>query len=148
MAMMRWGMPPPPRTGGPPVTNIRNTTSPDWRGWLKPESRCLVPANSFAEYAPEPRPRRMSSGLQSMTIARCSPLAGSGPWHQVEADPRPSPRLRLPDDGSERRGRADVILTTPEQCYVWMRALVRADGRRDRRLPYGLFDDRRNARVP
>jgi len=25
MTMMRWGMPPPPRTGGPPVTNIRNT---------------------------------------------------------------------------------------------------------------------------
>jgi putative SOS response-associated peptidase YedK len=24
MVMMRWGMPPPPRTGGPPVTNIRN----------------------------------------------------------------------------------------------------------------------------
>jgi putative SOS response-associated peptidase YedK len=35
LAMMRWGMPPPPRTGGPPVTNIRNTSSP--RGWLKPE---------------------------------------------------------------------------------------------------------------
>jgi putative SOS response-associated peptidase YedK len=54
--MMRWGMPPPPRTGGPPVTNIRNTSSPHWRGWLKPESRCLVPANSFAEYALEPNP--------------------------------------------------------------------------------------------
>jgi hypothetical protein len=25
LTMMRWGMPPPPRTGGPPVTNIRNT---------------------------------------------------------------------------------------------------------------------------
>jgi len=25
MLTMRWGMPPPPRTGGPPVTNIRNT---------------------------------------------------------------------------------------------------------------------------
>jgi hypothetical protein len=49
-------MPPPPRIGGPPVTNIRNTSSPHWRGWLKPESRCLVPANSFAEYAPEPNP--------------------------------------------------------------------------------------------
>ena len=49
LSMMRWGMPPPPRTGGPPVTNIRNTSSPHWRGWLKPESRCLVPANSFAE---------------------------------------------------------------------------------------------------
>jgi putative SOS response-associated peptidase YedK len=28
LAMMRWGMPPPLRTGGPPVTNIRNTSSP------------------------------------------------------------------------------------------------------------------------
>src|ERR1700712_2668363 len=41
---MRWGMPPPPKFGGPPITNIRNTSSPHWRGWLKPESRCLVPA--------------------------------------------------------------------------------------------------------
>jgi putative SOS response-associated peptidase YedK len=56
LIMMRWGMPPPPRAGGFPVTNIRNTTSPHWCGWLKPESRCLVPANSFAEYAPEPNP--------------------------------------------------------------------------------------------
>jgi putative SOS response-associated peptidase YedK len=55
LVLMRWGMPPPPRTGGPPVTNIRNTTSPRWRGWLKPENRCLVPF-SFAEYAPEPNP--------------------------------------------------------------------------------------------
>jgi putative SOS response-associated peptidase YedK len=31
LGMMRWGMPPPPRTGGPPVTNIRNTSSPHWR---------------------------------------------------------------------------------------------------------------------
>ena len=38
------------------ATNIRNTSSPHWRGWLKPENRCLVPANSFAEYAPEPNP--------------------------------------------------------------------------------------------
>src|SRR6476661_7803272 len=42
MVTMRWGMPPPPRTGGPPVTNIRNTSSPHWRGWLKPENRCLA----------------------------------------------------------------------------------------------------------
>jgi hypothetical protein len=38
LTMMRWGMPPPLRTGGPPVTNIRNTSSPHWRGWLKPET--------------------------------------------------------------------------------------------------------------
>jgi putative SOS response-associated peptidase YedK len=27
IVMMRWGMPPPPRAGGYPVTNIRNTTT-------------------------------------------------------------------------------------------------------------------------
>ena len=43
MVMMRWGMPPPPKIDGPPVTNIRNTSSPHWRAWLKPENRCLVP---------------------------------------------------------------------------------------------------------
>ena len=52
---MRWGMP-PPRTGGPTDINIRNTASPHWRYWLKPENRCLVPANSFVEYAPESTP--------------------------------------------------------------------------------------------
>jgi hypothetical protein len=31
MTLMRWGMPPPPRTIGPPVTNIRNTSSSHWR---------------------------------------------------------------------------------------------------------------------
>src|SRR5438552_18272147 len=34
LVMMRWGMPPWPRAGGYPVTNIRNTTSPHWPGWL------------------------------------------------------------------------------------------------------------------
>src|SRR5580700_10049085 len=57
LAMMRWGMPPPPRAGGYPVTNIRNTKSPHWRAWLKPENRCLVPFNSFCEYA-DTKPRK------------------------------------------------------------------------------------------
>jgi integrase len=35
MTMMRWGTPPPPKTGGPPVTNIRNTSSPHWRGLVE-----------------------------------------------------------------------------------------------------------------
>ena len=54
--MMRWGMPPPPTRGGPPVTNIRKMASPHRRGWFKPENRCLVPTNSFAEYRREPNP--------------------------------------------------------------------------------------------
>ena len=38
LTMMHWGMPPAPKLGGPPVTNIRNTASPHWRGWLTAKS--------------------------------------------------------------------------------------------------------------
>lgn len=34
MVLKRWGMPPPPKFGGPPATNVRNTSSPHWRVWL------------------------------------------------------------------------------------------------------------------
>jgi putative SOS response-associated peptidase YedK len=93
LTTMRWGMPPPPRAGSFPVTNIRNTTSPHWRGWLKPENRCLVPANSFTEYAPEPNPetkRRTSYGSRLTMIDRCSPSAGSGPNSRATAAPSQS----------------------------------------------------------
>ncbi|HYD88376.1 MAG TPA: SOS response-associated peptidase [Vitreimonas sp.] len=50
VVMMRWGF--PPAGGGKrPVTNIRNYSSPYWRGWLEqPRFRCVVPATSFCEY--------------------------------------------------------------------------------------------------
>jgi putative SOS response-associated peptidase YedK len=44
-----------------PVTNIRNTKGPHWRGWLKPQNRCVVPFTSFCEYA---RPSRKALQLQ------------------------------------------------------------------------------------
>ncbi len=47
---MRWGLPGPASTGGAPVTNIRNTSSPHWRNVLGPEHRCLVPFTAFSEY--------------------------------------------------------------------------------------------------
>jgi putative SOS response-associated peptidase YedK len=50
LTMMRWGFPPPPNLASRPVTNVRNVKSPYWRGWLKPDFRCLVPATSFCEY--------------------------------------------------------------------------------------------------
>src|SRR5437016_10497489 len=99
MVLMRWGMPPPPRTGGPPVTNIRNTSSPHWRGWLKPENRCLVPANSFAEYAPEPNPetKKKDVVLRSMRTVLCSPSLASGPSSRAtggtKSKPIPGPHL-------------------------------------------------------
>jgi len=50
METMRWGFPPPPNLGTRPVTNVGNTASPYWCGWLKPEFRCLGPATAFCEY--------------------------------------------------------------------------------------------------
>ena len=57
LAMARWGMPGPLAFGGAPITNIRNTRSPHWRGWLKPQNRCVVQFTSFCEYA-DTKPRK------------------------------------------------------------------------------------------
>lgn len=50
LAMLRWGFPPVAKPGARPITNVRNLGSSYWRGWLKPEFRCVVPASSFCEY--------------------------------------------------------------------------------------------------
>ena len=73
LVLMRWGMPPAPNFGGA-ITNIRNTSSPHWRGWLKPESRCLVPMNSFAEYAPEPNPETKKKDVVWFAVNEDRPL--------------------------------------------------------------------------
>ena len=84
---MRWGMPPPPRPGGPPVTNIRNTSSPHWRGWLKPENRCWVPFNSFAKYAPEPNPEPKKKDVVWFAINDYRPLTCfAGIWTEFKGD--------------------------------------------------------------
>jgi len=91
------GMPPPPRAGGFPVTNIRNATSPHWRGWLKPESRCLVPANSFAEYALEPNPATGKKDVVWLALNDDRTLfAFGGLWTEFNGDTGPS-RSRSPD---------------------------------------------------
>jgi len=90
MVMMRWGMPPPPRAGGYPVTNIRNTSSPHWRAWLKPENRCLVPANSFAEYAPEANPATKKKDVVWFALNEDRPpFAFAGIWTEFKGDRAP-----------------------------------------------------------
>jgi putative SOS response-associated peptidase YedK len=136
LIMMRWGMPPPPRAGGFPVTNIRNTTSPHWRGWLKPENRCLVPANSFAEYAPEPNPETKKDVVW-FALNHDRPLfAFGGLWIEFKGNcgtkskPIPGPHLvysfltTSPNAVVEpiHPKAMPVILTTQEECDVWMRA--------------------------
>ena len=137
MVLMRWGMPPPPKTGGPPVTNIRNTSSPHWRGWLKPESRCLFPANSFAEYAPEPNPATGKKDVVWFALNDNRPLfAFGGLWTEFKGDrgtkskPIPGPHLVYGFLTTALNAIVEpihpkampVILTTDEERDVWLRA--------------------------
>src|SRR3984957_17481585 len=137
LAMMRWGMPPPPRTGGYPVTNIRNTASPHWRAWLKPEDRCLVPANSFAEFAPDRNPATGKKDIVWFALNDARPLfAFAGMWTEYKGDrgtkskPIPGPHqvygflTTAPNVVVEpiHPKAMPVILTTEEERDVWMRA--------------------------
>ena len=45
--LMRWGLVAP--GGETPVTEIRDIGDPRWPGLVKPQHRCLIPANSFSE---------------------------------------------------------------------------------------------------
>jgi putative SOS response-associated peptidase YedK len=134
LTMMRWGMP-PPRAGGPPATNIHNTSSPHWRGWLK--NRCLVPANSFAEYAPEPNPETDKKDVVWFALNDDRPLfAFAGIWTEFKGErgtkskPIPGPHLvyGFPTTAANaivepiNPKEMPVILITDEQRDAWMRA--------------------------
>jgi putative SOS response-associated peptidase YedK len=65
----------------------RNTSSPHWRIWLKPENRCLVPANSFAEYAPEVNPATKKKDVVWFALNENRPLfAFAGIWTMFNGD--------------------------------------------------------------
>jgi hypothetical protein len=124
LLLMRWGMPSPPQFGGPPITNIRNTSSPHWRRWLKPESRCLVPFTSFSDSA-NPGSLKNADGSKHPLAGKKDvvwfalneerPLAAfAGIWtpcigtRGTKANPIEGDHfgLRIPDDRTKRGRRA------------------------------------------
>lgn len=132
---MRWGMPPPPQFGGAPITNIRIVGSPHWRGWLKPENRCLVPFNSFAEYAPEPNPETKKKDIVWFALNEERPLvAFAGIWTVFKGDrgtkskPVPGPHnvfgfMTVNPNAVVKPihpKAMPVILTTPEEWSTWL----------------------------
>jgi len=104
---------------------------------LKPENRCLVPANSFAEYAPEPNPATGQKdvvwfGLNEERLL----FAFAGIWTEFKGErgtkskPISGPHLvygmltTAPNAVVEpiHSKAMPVILTTNEEREVWMRA--------------------------
>ena len=62
LTMMRWGIPPPPRAGGYPVTNIRNTTSPHWRTLAEAGNPLLGPSQQLRGIRAGTEPRDQKEG--------------------------------------------------------------------------------------
>lgn len=134
---LTWGMPTPqnilgdrPDTG---VTNIRNVTSPHWRRWLRPESRCVVPWTKFCEWE-DTKPRKTKRWF---AIDDSEPLAFFAgiwtDWHGVRGS------MKNPRDGNHQLfgfltcepndivkpihpKAMPVVLTTREEVDVWMNA--------------------------
>ncbi|WJR81041.1 SOS response-associated peptidase [Bradyrhizobium sp. NP1] len=135
---MRWGMPAPPDRPGAPITNIRNTSWKYWHDRLaEPQQRCLVPANSFAEYAPEPNPETKKKDVVWFALDDSRPLfCFAGIWTEFRGDrgtksmPIPGPHLvcgfltTSPNAVVEpiHSKAMPVILTTEKERDVWMRA--------------------------
>jgi putative SOS response-associated peptidase YedK len=144
IAMMRWGFPPPPALGNRPVTNVRNTASPYWRGWLKAEFRCLVPASSFCEWA-DTKPRKTPTWFALSQDRPPFFFAGIWrPWTGERKGEAGEHRLFsfLTTDANAEVGAVHpkampVLLTGPEAVEAWMTAPVEEALRLARPLPDG-----------
>lgn len=85
LATVTWGFPPPPNVGSAPVTNVRNLTSPFWRGWLsKPAQRCLVPVTQFCEWTAVPDPATGRKRKVWFALEDDEPFAFAGIWRPVD----------------------------------------------------------------
>jgi putative SOS response-associated peptidase YedK len=138
----RWGMPTPPAFLKPGamdrgVTNIRNTNSPHWRAWMKPEFRCLVPVTSFCEPTDAADPVTGKKVWTWFAIDDSRPLfAFAGIWCDWTGR---RGTLKAPEDGRHRlygfltaapnavvapvhAKAVPVILRTVEQCDAWLTA--------------------------
>ena len=150
LAMLRWGMPGPPAFGGAPITNIRNTKSPHWRRWLKPESRCVVPLTSFCEYA-DTKPRKTPTWFaldESRPLAVFAGIWTS--WHGTrgtKANPVEGEHqlfgflITEPNDivGAIHPKAMPVILTTASEIDRWMTSPTEEALELQRPLPNGAL---------
>ncbi len=156
LTQARWGMPTPPvylagKRTDPGVTNIRNTGSPWWQGWLGVEHRCLVPFTSFSESDSRPeaprnhpvwfalgpdRPLAFFAGIRTEWTSVRKLKEGeitAGLFGFLTCAPNQTVAAVHP--------RAmPVILTRPEEWRTWLTAPVPEALRLQRPLPDGTLE--------
>jgi putative SOS response-associated peptidase YedK len=150
LAMLRWGMPGHAAFGGAPVTNVRNTKSPHWRRWLKPESRCVVPWTSFCEHA-DTKPGKPPTWFAYDDTRPLAVFAGIWtPWsgtRGTKANPVTGEHQLfgfLTTEANDVVGAVNpkampVILTTPDEIETWMTAPAEEALKLQRPLPDGTL---------
>ena len=136
LVMMRWGCRLRRRAGNFPVTNIRNTSSPHWRGWLNLKTAAWCRSTVL----PNMRRANPDTGKKDVVwfaLNEDRPLfAFAGIWTEFKGDrgtkskPIPGPHLvygfltTAPNAIVEpiHPKAMPVIVTTDEERDVWMRA--------------------------
>lgn len=137
VVLARWGMPSPAfalkgKKVDAGVTNIRKSGSPQWRRWLGPQSRCLIPFTSFSENELSPggsrqpiwfafdghRPLAFFAGIWTRWTSVRKIKEG-----EVTADLfgffTTEPNAEV---GAVHPQAMPVILTTEEERDIWLRA--------------------------
>lgn len=132
----RWGLPSNERHHSASgidrgVTNVRRTFLPDWKLWLGPEHRCLVPFDKFAE----PRPGGKGSGNAWFQLREDRPAFFAGLWVPQWTSIRKLKDGETTDDlyafltcepNSEVAAihpkAMPVILTEPDEWATWLTA--------------------------
>jgi hypothetical protein len=110
-----------------PVTNVRNLKLPYWRGWLKAEWLCLVPATSFREWT-DSRPKLTRWFALDDALPLCQEGLAS-PKRTVRAAFASRARDRFAGGMTLKTGRTDLPpVPEPWRRSAVLRALPRGRG--------------------